>query len=88
MGQIKPKIVAELMDIANRFGDGKDACHNKRTWSPEDDRRNRYSNQRQRSRNHDNYGSHNQVATGYNETNYQGDDCRNTGYQNNSREDG
>jgi hypothetical protein len=31
MGRIKPKIVAELMDIANRFADGEDACHNKDT---------------------------------------------------------
>jgi hypothetical protein len=31
MWQIKPKIVAELMDIASRFADSKDACHNKRT---------------------------------------------------------
>jgi hypothetical protein len=61
MGQIKPKIVAELMDIANRFADGEDACNNKRTRSPEDDRGNRYSNQRRRSNNYDNYGSHSQV---------------------------
>jgi hypothetical protein len=46
MGQIKPKMVAELMDIANRFADGEDAYHNKRTRSPEDDRGNMYSNQR------------------------------------------
>jgi hypothetical protein len=31
MGRIKPKTVVELMDIANRFVDGEDACHNKRT---------------------------------------------------------
>jgi hypothetical protein len=61
MGQIKPKSVVELMDIANRFADGEDACNNKRTRSPEDDRGNRYSNQRRRSNNYDNYGSHSQV---------------------------
>jgi hypothetical protein len=44
MGHIKPKIVAELMDIANRFTNGEDACHNKRMRSPEDDRANRYIN--------------------------------------------
>jgi hypothetical protein len=44
MGWIKPKQVAELMDIANSFTDGEDACHNKRTRSPEDDRGNRYNN--------------------------------------------
>jgi hypothetical protein len=87
MGQVKPKTVAELMDIANRFADGEDACNNKRMRSPKDDRGNRYSNQRRRSRNYDNYGSHSQVATGYKENNYQGDDRRNTGYRNNSRED-
>jgi hypothetical protein len=87
MGRIKPKTVEKLMDIANRFTDGEDACHNKRMRSPEDDRRNRYNNQRQRSRNYDNYGSHSQVAGGYKESNYQGDDCKNTGYRNNNRED-
>jgi hypothetical protein len=46
MGWIKPKTVVELMDIANRFTDGEDTYQNKRTRSPEDDRSNRYSNQR------------------------------------------
>jgi hypothetical protein len=27
MGRIKPKTVSELMDIANRFADGEDACN-------------------------------------------------------------
>jgi hypothetical protein len=87
MGRIKPKIVAELMDIANRFADGKGACHNRRTRSPEDDRGNMYSNQRRISHNYDNYGSHSQVATGYRENNYQGEDRGNIGYRNNGRED-
>jgi hypothetical protein len=73
MGWIKPKTVAELMDIANRFADAEDAYHNKRTRSPEDDRGNMYSNQRRKSRNYDNYGSHSQVAMGYKENTYQGD---------------
>jgi hypothetical protein len=38
MGRIKPRIVSELMDIANRFSDDEDACNNKRTRSPEDDK--------------------------------------------------
>jgi hypothetical protein len=42
MGRIKPKTVSDLMDTTNRFVDGEDACNNKRTRSPEDDRRNRY----------------------------------------------
>jgi hypothetical protein len=46
MGRIKPKTVSDLMDIANRFADGEDACNNERTRSPEDDRGNRYSGQR------------------------------------------
>jgi hypothetical protein len=49
MGRIKPRTVSELMDIANRFADGEDACNNKRTRSPEDDRGNRYNSQRRRS---------------------------------------
>jgi hypothetical protein len=42
MGRIKPKIVSDLMDIANRFADGEDVCNNKRTRLPEDDRGNKY----------------------------------------------
>jgi hypothetical protein len=45
MGRIKPKTVSDLMDVANRFADGEDACNNKRTRSPEDDRGNMYGGQ-------------------------------------------
>jgi hypothetical protein len=83
MGRIKPKTVSDLMDIANRFADGEDACNNKRTRSPEDDRGNRYGGQRRRSRNYDNHGSHSQVATGYKDSTYQGNDQRNSGYRSN-----
>jgi hypothetical protein len=31
MGRIKPKTVSDLMDTANQFADGEDACNNKRT---------------------------------------------------------
>jgi hypothetical protein len=72
MGRIKPKTVSELMDVANRFADGEDACNNKHTRSPEDDRRNRYGSQRRRSRNYDNHGYHSQVAAGYKDNSYQG----------------
>jgi hypothetical protein len=75
------------MDIANRFADDEDACDNKRTRSPEDDRGNRYNSQRRRSRNYDNYGSHSQAVMGYKDNNYQGDDRRNSGYRNYRRED-
>jgi hypothetical protein len=54
MGRIKPNIVSDLMDIANRFADGEDACNNKQTRSPEDDRGNKYGSQRRRSHNYDN----------------------------------
>jgi hypothetical protein len=81
MGRIKPKTVSDLMDVANRFVDGEDTCNNKRTWSPEDDRRNRYGSQRRRFRNYDNYGSHSQVAAGYKDNSYQGSDRRSSGYQ-------
>jgi hypothetical protein len=87
MGRIKPRTVSDLMDIAYRFADGEDACNNKRTRSPEDDRGNMYSSQRSTSHNYDNYGSHNQVAAGYKENTYQGDDRRNSGYRNYGRED-
>jgi hypothetical protein len=87
MGRIKPKIVSDLMDIANRFVDGEDTCNNKRTRSPEDDRENRYSGQRRRSRNYDNYGSHSPVAAGYKDNNYQGDNRKNSGYRSYDRED-
>jgi hypothetical protein len=87
MGRIKPRTVLELMDIANRFVDGEDACNNKRTRSLEDDRGNIYNSQRRRSRNYDNYGSHSQVAAGYKDNNYQGDDRRSSRYRSYGRED-
>jgi hypothetical protein len=31
MDRIKPKTISDLMDIANRFADGEDACNNKQT---------------------------------------------------------
>jgi hypothetical protein len=81
MGRIKPKTVSDLMDITNRFADEEHACNNKRTRSPEDDRENRYGGQRRRSRNYDNYGSHSQVAAGYKDNSYQGNDHRSLGYR-------
>jgi hypothetical protein len=87
MGRIKLKTVSNLMDIANRFADGEDACNDKQTHSPEDDRGNRYDSQRRKSRNYDNYGSHNQVAAGYKDNSYQGNDHRNSGYRSYGKED-
>jgi hypothetical protein len=87
MGRIKPKTVSDLIDVANRFVDGEDACNNKRTRSPEDDRRNRYGSQRRQSRNYDNYGSHSQVAAGYKDNSYQGSDRRSSGYRSYGKED-
>jgi hypothetical protein len=87
MGWIKSSTVSELMDIANRFIDGEDACNNKRIRSPADDRGNIYNSQRRRSCNYDNYGSHSQVAAGYKDNNYQGDDRINSGYRNYGTED-
>jgi hypothetical protein len=87
MGRIKPKTVSNLMDIANIFADGEDACNNKCTWSPEDDKGNRYGGQRRRSRNYNNYGSHSQVAAGYKDSCYQGNDRRNSGYHSYGKED-
>jgi hypothetical protein len=87
IGRIKPKTVSDLMDIANIFADGEDACNNKRTPSPENDRGNRYGGRRRRSHNYDNHGSHSQVAAGYKDSTYQGNDRRNLGYRINGRED-
>jgi hypothetical protein len=87
MGRIRPKTISDLMDIANRFADDKDACNDKRTRSPEDDRGNIYINQRRRPRNYDNYGSHSQVAAGYKDNNYQDKDRRSSGYRSYGRED-
>jgi hypothetical protein len=87
MGRIKPKIVSKLMNIANRFADGEDVCNNKRTRSPEDDRRNRYGSQRRRSQNYDNHGYHNQVVVGYKDNGYQGGEHRSLGYQSYGKED-
>jgi hypothetical protein len=75
------------MDVANRFADGEDACNNKHTRSPEDDRGNRYRGQRRRSRNYDNYGSHSQVAAGYKDNSYQGNDHKSLGYRSYGKED-
>jgi hypothetical protein len=87
MGRIKPKIVSDLMDVANRFADGEDACNNKRTRLPEDDRGNRYGSQRRRSRNYDNYDSPSQVAAGYKDNSYQGNDRRSSGHRSYGKED-
>jgi hypothetical protein len=87
MGRIKPKIVSDLMDVANRFADGEDACNNKCTRSPEDDRGNRYRGQRRRSCNYDNYGSHSQVAAGHKNNSYQGNDRKSSGYHSYGKKD-
>jgi hypothetical protein len=87
MDRIKPKTVSNLMDIANKFADGEDVCNNKQTRSPEDDRGNKYGGQRRRSRNYDNYGSHSQVAAGYNDNSYQGNDRKSSRYRSYGKED-
>jgi hypothetical protein len=87
MGRIKPKIVSDLMDVANRFADGEDACNNKRTRSLEDDRGNRYGGQHRRSHNYDNYGSHSQVAAGYKDNSSQNNNRKSSGYRSYGKED-
>jgi hypothetical protein len=52
------------MDMANRSQTGKMLIITKEHNHPKDDRSHRYSNQRRRSRNYDNYSSHSQVAEG------------------------
>jgi hypothetical protein len=69
VGRIKPKIVSELMEVANKFIDGEDAYNNKRGRSPEVDKTSR---QRQRYRNGDNHGRRNQIAAGCDGRNEEG----------------
>jgi hypothetical protein len=87
MGRIKLKTVSDLMDVANRFTDGEDACNYKCMRSPEDDRGNRYGGQRRRSCNYDNYGSHSQVAAGYKDNSYQSNDYKSSRYRSYRKED-
>jgi hypothetical protein len=56
VGRIKPRIVSELMEVANIFADGEDAYNNKRGCSPEVDKTSR---QRRRYHNGDNHGRRN-----------------------------
>jgi hypothetical protein len=72
--------VSELIEVANRFVDGEDAYHNKRTWSPEHDISSRYNNQRHRSRNDDSRNPLNQVAIGYKRSHEEGGEHRSSGY--------
>jgi hypothetical protein len=69
VGRTKPRIVSELMEVANRFADGEDVYNNKRGRSPEVDRTSR---QRQRYHNGDNHGRKNQIAAGYDRRNEEG----------------
>jgi hypothetical protein len=69
IGRTRPRIVSELMEVANRFADGKDAYNNKRGRSPEVDKTSR---RRRRYRNGDNHGRQNQIAAGYDGRNEEG----------------
>jgi hypothetical protein len=69
IGRARPKIVSELMEIANRFADGEDAYNNKRGRSLEVDKTSR---QRRIYRNDNNHRRRNQIAAGYDEKNEEG----------------
>jgi hypothetical protein len=73
IGRTKPRIVSELIEVANRFVDGEDTYNNKRGRSPEVDRASR---QRRRYRNGDNHARKNQVAAGYERRNEEGYESR------------
>jgi hypothetical protein len=73
LGRTKPKIVSELMEVANRFADGEDAYDNKRGRSPEVDRPSR---QRQRYRYEDSHARRNQIAAGYERRDEEGYESR------------
>jgi hypothetical protein len=85
MGRTKPRTISELMEIANRFADREDAYHNKRAWSPERDRPNRYNNLKCRSCNDDVHNPCNQVAAWYKRSSEEGGERWNSGYH--SRDD-
>jgi hypothetical protein len=80
LGRTKPRIMSELMEVANRFADGEDTYNNKRVHSPKVDRASR---QRRRSRNEDNRTRRNQIATGYERRDEEGYESRE--YQDRSR---
>jgi hypothetical protein len=62
VGRTRPRIVSELMEVANRFAAREVAYNNKRGRSPEVDRSSR---QRRRYRNGDSHTRRNQIAAGY-----------------------
>jgi hypothetical protein len=74
LGRTKPKMVSELMEIANRFADGEDAYHSKRASSPKYDEPGMQCNHRRRSRNEDGHARRNQVAPGYEKRDKEGDE--------------
>jgi hypothetical protein len=76
IGRTKPRIMSELMEVANRFADGQDAYNNKRGHSPEVDRASR---QRRRYRNGDSHARQNQIAIGYERRDEEG--CENREFQ-------
>jgi hypothetical protein len=73
LGRARPKTVSELIEIASRFTDGEDAYNKKRARSPEVDRASR---QRRHSRNEDSRTRRNQVVTGYERRDKEGDESR------------
>jgi hypothetical protein len=88
MGHNKQRRVSELMDIANKFADGKDTYKNMRMRSPKNDSSNRYSNQKRRPRNYEGYSSHSEVAAGYRgDNNNQGEEHQSSGYHNDDRDE-
>jgi hypothetical protein len=76
LGRTRPKTVSKLIEIASRFTDGEDAYNNNRAHSLEGDGSRRQRNQRRRSRNEDGRTRHNQVATGYERVDEEGNDNR------------
>jgi hypothetical protein len=84
LGRTKPRIVSELMEVANRFADGEDVYNNKRGRSPEVDRASR---QRRRYRNKDGHARRNQIAVGYERRDKEGYESREFQGRGNCREE-
>src|SRR4051812_24704529 len=77
LGRVKPKTLDHLMDIANRWADGKDSIHRAQSEEQDDYGRQRERRSKRRSRIYDDRDGSDMVATGY--TDRRNDANRNSG---------
>jgi hypothetical protein len=65
LGRTNLKMIATLMEIANRWADGEDVVQNKRHRSPEDDRNRNNQNRRCFSRQFSDYDGPGEISAGF-----------------------